>query len=417
MCCRVLPPQYNLTRKAIACLHSLIPIRADRFAVGMVNIMKIKRQMIAFLLVIVQLMLLTACAEVPDYIDRDGVTVANDNTNIVGNRADGPNASNNSISSPVLKTPAEENLEIITTSADQHVELELIAPNAKKLCVDANVEVTGITQVSKYNYVLVPVSDELRQNLFAARFGDRASEFEYDELNNVWTLSNLSSITDYYLYNTYYPMAGESVPGEESFSLEYRKVNLYPFDDNLLESVSSSTVTLSLDDVISLCDQLVGAIANLEDYTVDYVHAYGTNGRRPYYKLVYKRVLDGMPVTGYNDLIFLVDSDGVEKVYGSIFDFEEVRLQEPIISAEAAVAVLSSNIAQVSFGESEMLAIGKITLEYLVSQNMMSETSIIPVWRFWLGDTEDQMNLNRGKILAVDAVTSELIQGERGHTF
>ena len=64
-----------------------------------------------------------------------------------------------------------------------------------------------------------------------------------------------------------------------------------------------------------------------------------------------------------------------------------------------------------------MLSIGKITLEYLVSQNMMGEASIIPVWRFWLGNTEDQMNLNRGKIIAVDAVTGELIQGERGHTF
>lgn len=377
--------------------------------------MKIKRQVIALALALLQIVALAACAETPDSIDRDGIVVAG--TNNDEDKVNDPAVPSESTSAPASKTPAEESIAIISDSNGQHIKMDVDTPDGNKLCIDAVVKADGITQISKYNYVLVPISEELRESLFAARFGNRASEFEYDELNHVWTLSNSSSVADYYLYNTYNPMAGETVPGEESFSLEYRKIDLYPFEDNLLESVSSSAITLPLDEVISLCNQLVGAITNQEDYTVDYVHAYGTNGRRPYYKLVYKRVLDGMPVTGYNDLIFLVDSDGIEKVYGSIFDVEKVELQEPIISVEAAAAVLSGNIAQVSFGDNEMLSIGKITLEYLVSQNMMGEASIIPVWRFWIGDTEDQMNLNRGKIIAVDAVTGELIQGERGHTF
>ena len=377
--------------------------------------MKIKRQVIALALALLQIVALAACAEIPDSIDRVGIVVAG--TNNDEDKVNDPAVPSENTSAPASKTPAEESIAIISDSNGQHIKMDVDTLAGNKLCIDAVVEADGITQISKYNYVLVPISEELRESLFAARFGNRASEFEYDELNHVWTLSNSSSVADYYLYNTYNPMAGETVPGEESFSLEYRKVDLYPFEDNLLESVSSSAVTLPLDEVISLCNQLVGAITNQEDYTVDYVHAYGTNGRRPYYKLVYKRVLGGMPVTGYNDLIFLVDSDGIEKVYGSIFDVEEVELQEPIISVEAAAAVLSGNIAQVSFGDSEMLSIGRITLEYLVTQNMMGETSIIPVWRFWIGDTEDQMNLNRGKIIAVDAVTGELIQGERGHTF
>lgn len=377
--------------------------------------MKIKRQVIALALALLQIVALAACAETPDSIDRDGIVVAG--TNNDEDKVNDPAVPSENTSAPASKTPAEESIAIISDSNGQHIKMDVDTPDGNKLCIDAVVKADGIMQISKYNYVLVPISEELRESLFAARFGNRASEFEYDELNNVWTLSNSSSVADYYLYNTYNPMAGETVPGEESFSLEYRKVDLYPFEDNLLESVSSSAVTLPLDEVISLCNQLVGAITNQEDYTVDYVHAYGTNGRRPYYKLVYKRVLDGMPVTGYNDLIFLVDSNGIEKVYGSIFDVEKVELQEPIISVEAAAAVLSGNIAQVSFGDNEMLSIGKITLEYLVSQNMMGEASIIPVWRFWIGDTEDQMNLNRGKIIAVDAVTGELIQGERGHTF
>jgi len=373
--------------------------------------------MIAFALVLLQIAALAACAEAPDSSDRDGVVVAGTDNGAQESRADDLTVPDDSIAVPANKTPVEESLAILSGADGQHIEMNLETSAGNKLCINAVVETDGVARVSKYNYVLVPVSDELRQNLFEAQFGERVSEVEYDELNNVWTLSNSASIADYYLYNAYYPMAGDTVPGEESFSLEYRKVDLYPFEDNLLESVSSSAVTLSLDEVISLCNQLIDAIADLDGYTVDYVHAYGTNGRRPYYKLVYKRVLDGMPVTGYNDLIFLVDSDGVEKVYGSIFEVEEVGLQEPIISAEVAAAVLSSNIAQVSFGDNEVLSIGKITLEYLVTQNMTGEASIIPVWRFWLGDTEDQMNLNRGRIFAIDAVTGELIQGERGHTF
>ena len=385
-----------------------------------------KRKVIALVVVIVQMVTLTACASTPGFSNQDGIVIATEKRNVLDHSlayTDIPSVTPMLISTTVAEENLEEenleeeNFENVMTADGQQIISEFESPVGSRLVINATVEVGEITKISKYDYVLVPISDELRQNLFAARFGERASEMEYDELNNVWTLSNSSSVADYYLFNTYYPKAGETVWGEESFSLEYRKIDLYPFDDNLLETATNSNVTLPLHEVISLCDRLVGAIANLEDYTVDYIHAYGTNGRRPYYKLVYKRVLDGMPVTGYNDLIILADSDGVEKIYGSIYDVEEVELQEPIITVEAAVAVLSNNIAQVSFGESEMLSIGKITLEYLVTQNIMGETSIIPVWRFWLGDTEDQMNLNRGKIFAVDAVTGELIQGERGHTF
>lgn len=368
-------------------------------------------------LILVLVLMLSSCAQVPNTVNKDGIIIATENSAIEGNEQDELIISNDSTPSPTTKTSTNENLECIISSGGKHIELELVAPDENRLYIDAIVEISGITRVGKYNYVLVPVSDELRQNLLTAKFGDRVSEIEYDALNNVWTLSNSSSIGDYFLFNTYYPMAGDTVPGEESFSLENRKVDLYPFDDNLLESVASSAVELPLSEAISLCDQLVDAVTNLEDYTVDYVHAYGTNGRHPYYKIVYKRILDNMPVTSYNDLIFLVDDDGVEKAYGSIFEVEEVKLQTSILSIEAAVAALKSNIARVGFDGEETKSVRKITLEYIVVQNIMGEISVVPAWRFWLGDTEDQMNNNRDKIFAIDATTGELIQGERGNTF
>lgn len=263
----------------------------------------------------------------------------------------------------------------------------------------------------------MPISDELRESLFTAYFGNRASEAVYDELNDMWTLSNSSAIGDYYLYGTTYPAAGETISGEESFSLEYRAVDLYPFEDNLLASVSDSTIQMPLEDVISMCGLIVDSIADLDEYTVDYVHAYGTAGRRPYYKIFYKRTMDGMPVTAYNDLYFLVDNSGIEKVFGSLYAAEESGLQTPIISLDDALSILSNNISQIVFEESSTMQIGKITLEYLVRKTITEEGYITPIWRFWLGDTDDQMNLMREKILAVDAVTGELIQEERGNTF
>lgn len=180
--------------------------------------MKIKRQVIALTLALLQIVTLAACAEIPDSIDRDGIVVAG--TNNDEDKVNDPAVPSENTSAPASKTPAEESIAIISDSNGQHIKMDVDTPAGNKLCIDAVVEADGITQISKYNYVLVPISEELRESLFAARFGNRASEFEYDELNHVWTLSNSSSVADYYLYNTYNPMAGETVPGEESFSLE-----------------------------------------------------------------------------------------------------------------------------------------------------------------------------------------------------
>ena len=102
-------------------------------------------------------------------------------------------------------------------------------------------------------------------------------------------------------------------------------MTLYPFEDNRLGSVSDSRVNASLDEAESICRQIVDSITDAGDYAADSIQAYGKSGRRPYLKLVFKRMLDGMPVTAYNDLVFLFDNDGIEKVTGSLFSVNETR--------------------------------------------------------------------------------------------
>ena len=164
------------------------------------------------------------------------------------------------------------------------------------------------------------------------------------------------------------------------------------------------------------CGLIVDSITNTGDYAADYVHAYGNNGRRPYLKVVFKRILDGMPVTAYNDMRFLIDDDGVEKVTGSVFSVREIGLEKTLLSLDEAVRRLQEQAVLLDLeGESQM-TISEITLEYVVIISDDGRILITPVWRFLLGKDEDERNFLRQKILGIDAVTGELIWEERGET-
>ena len=65
--------------------------------------------------------------------------------------------------------------------------------------------------------------------------------------------------------------------------------------------------------------------------------------------------------------------------------------------------------------ESSMI-VTDITLEYLTLMYEDGRILITPVWRFWLGANEDERNFMCQKILAINAVTGQLIWEERGHT-
>lgn len=199
-------------------------------------------------------------------------------------------------------------------------------------------------------------------------------------------------------------------------SSENRYYNLYPFEDNRLRSVLDNKVNFSLDEAAKICERIVDSITNMSEYTIDYIQAYGNNGRRPYLKVVFKCVLDGMPITSYNDVRFLIDNDGIEKVTGSLFSARETGLEEIILSPNEAVKRLQEQADFLDFeGESQM-AVTEITLEYMVMISDDGKILITPVWRFLLGDDEDERNFLRQKILGIDAVTGELIWEERGET-
>ena len=310
----------------------------------------------------------------------------------------------------------EKNLLILADCKDMKIEQTIEAADGAKLLINADVNVDGVTGVSQYEYALVDITEETRANLFEAVFSELAETAEYDELNDVWTLDIDPEIRNYFLYIISYSNGGATIPGEQIAVLENRYYNLYPFEDNRLASLSDSKVDTALDEASAICGQVMASITDTDDYVVDYVQAYGNNGRRPYYKIVFKRMLDGMSVTAYNNWIFLFDNNGIERVTGSLFSTEEIGLEETILSPDEAVRRLQEQADSIDFEEENQMMVTRVTLEYVVITTPTGRILATPVWRFWLGEDDDARSFFGHKILGIDAVTGELIWEERGQT-
>lgn len=306
--------------------------------------------------------------------------------------------------------------EFLDACAGTRIEQTIPAADGTSLLISADVNVEGITRVSQYEYVLTDITEEIRADLFKSVFPEIADQAEYDEMNDVWTLDIDVAIRNYFLYQISYSNGGTTIPGEQIIVFENRYYDLYPFEDNRLGSVSDSRVNVSLDEAESICRQIVDSITDAGDYAADSIQAYGKSGRRPYLKLVFKRMLDGMPVTAYNDLVFLFDNDGIEKVTGSLFSVNETGLDQKMLSPEEAVGKLQEQAELLDFEGESHVTVTEITLEYVVVISTDGQILVTPFWRLLLGENEDERNFLRQKILGIDAVTGELIWEERGNT-
>lgn len=361
---------------------------------------------------------LVSCAQKPNVGERNGVRAATSehedteevqqqNTNeIITNIPESISA--NSVT--------QRNLDIFANYEGTKIERVIDVLNKESLFIDAVIDVDGINRVSQYEYLTKDITEEVRANLFQSVFLDAADEAEYDELNDVWTLDIDPDIRNYFLYQVSYSNGGTTVSGEQIIILENRYYDLYPFEDNRLSTVSDSKVDVSIDAAIGICKRTVNAITNADNYVADCVQGYGNNGRRPYYKIVFRYTLDGMPVSGYNDLTFLFDNNGIEMVKGSLFSVKEIGLTKNILSPDEAVERLQEQADFLIFEDESQIMVSKVTLEYIVINSPEGKMLITPVWRFWLGNDEDERNFLCHKMLAIDALTGELIWDERGHT-
>lgn len=290
-------------------------------------------------------LLLTACQPAPgEPANSDTDSTADTSVSQSGNPVeDGTNVGND------IASISDANMELVRSVNGTAIEETITTADGKQILLNAQVNTESVESIQQYQYEVLPVTDELRETLFTTFFGARASEAIYDQRNDVWELHNSEAIGDYYLYEHTIAMAGESVPGEEIFTLGYRDVNLYPFEDNLLSSSAECGVSIPLEDVISLCGTITDAIAPQNSYTADTVLPYGNQGRRPYYTIFFRRTAGGMPIIGYNDLYFLVDSNGIQTISGALYGLTAQPLSSELLSLEDAVASLRENTSLIDF--------------------------------------------------------------------
>lgn len=368
--------------------------------------------------------MLLACAKTP--------TAASDEASIAENAVPHEN-----VNIPEALSLDEENAEILSNASGLDFHETVQRTDGKRIRLDAQVEVEAVERVDCYQYENMTITDQQKSDLLYAYLNNRASEGEDIYFNGIfqhWQLSNSSDPDDYYKYSTTQFLAGEHVlPQEDIFMLEYvpRNLALDPFDYNLLTSISESGMTTPIKNVIENCEALLTAVSGQGQYVVDYVHAYGQDECVPFYKVVFKQIKDGMTITSYNDLIFRVDDDGIEDFYGPVYGIGGSLLNSPILSVEQAVDVLKDNAMQISFDEfgyfgsdgafislvGDELTVSSITLEYIVVNQADWTAQIVPAWRFNVGQTDDERNLLRDRVIAVNAVTGEIIQGRRSYNF
>ena len=295
---------------------------------------------------------------------------------------------------------------------------------ADGLCIDidAAVKIDNVLAVNTYQYIITEFGDEGRAQLFNCLYEESKLEFEVIHVQNdvqkidYWKLKYSDTVGDYYKFSVDFDFSGPGLNEEKIFFLSNHGVDLYPFEDNLLESVSD--VRLPLDSALEQCNAFIGAIDPYNEYIVSHILPFGNNGRQQYYWIVYKKVIDGMQVTTFSDLKFLVDSKGVQEVGGAVYGLRVLENDVAILSLSEAIDILRNKVELISINDYEeyftgSLPITKITFEYILGY----DKSVIPCWRFYIGSSEDEQNRFGEYILAVDAVGGKIIQERRRHTF
>ena len=396
------------------------------------------KHIIIYSIIVAAILLLSACAKTPETIIQDSIIIA-DPTQIEDTTTQNAQPSETTTeateaetTTPTVTTPTEsDNLElqnnaVIAAADGTHIVQSISIANGWKIDIDAVVDMSGIEKVDAYEYRLVEFTDERRVQLFDHFFGDLASTAEHDTygFNDHWEIRFSDQIGDYFQFHVNYDFSSDSIPREEVFILSYHDVNLYPFEDNLLDSVDDVNIAISLDEAIAACDRFAGVISDEQKYKVGYIRPFGNSGRRQYYWIVYKQEIDGMPVTTYQDLKFYVDGNGIQHAGGALYTAGDSIMENPIISLDEAISILNGSTAVLDLTNltlenfyTDTIPVSSITLEYMVVKDMYGEPSIVPVWRFLIGSDSDEQSILGDRYIAVNALNGDLIVCRRRHTF
>ena len=312
----------------------------------------------------------------------------------------------------------EQNLQLVHQCNGSVVSESFMATDKLKFEIHASVSTGNVDRVSLYEYIPMTISDAQRSNLLKAYFQERINEVYHHTVGNSngWVLMNDS---EYYHFG--YNRSPQYID-ESGFFLINQKVGLVDLTDGMRESLDD--VGFPLSDAYSQCNVLIEAVVGNTKYMPSIIRPIST--ARPTVKgaywIVYRRELDGVPVIANWDLKFFVTQNEVVKMVGTLYEVQELSLEQQIISMDDALASLEKHASlidydflEISYFFEETIPVSKITFEYLVLPGSDGRYIVTTIWRFQLGETEEQRNIHRDKVIAVNALTGELIAQYRGH--
>lgn len=310
------------------------------------------------------------------------------------------------------------NLQLVHQCDESVISESFMATDKLKFEINASVSTGNVDRVSLYEYIPMTISDAQRSNLLKAYFQERIDEVYHHTVgnSNSWLLFN---DTEYYHFG--YNRSPQYID-ESGFFLINQKVGLVDLTDGMRESLDD--VGFPLSDAYSQCNVLIEAVVGNTKYMPSIIRPIST--ARPTiegaYWIVYRRELDGIPLIANWDLKFFVTQNEVVKMVGTLYEVQELSLEQQIISMDDALASLKNHASSIDYDFLEIsrffeetIPVSKITFEYLVLSGSDGRYIVTPIWRFQLGETEEQRNIHRDKVIAVNALTGELIAQYRGH--
>ena len=364
------------------------------------------------ILLLITMSLLSGCSQAPNHIVDNGISIA------VPHQTEEP-----SISPPVsseMTSPDINNTRIVKQSHNKEFFYSLNIDDSTQIIVDAKIDTSNVTKVSLYEYIPQKITDEQRISLFEVYFNDQSDEVCHNTVgySDSWYLK---TDNDYYLFGY---GRGISPIDEPVYTLRNANIETHAFDRNMLSSLDDTMISLS--DAFKKCTPIISAIEKSKKYEADWIRPFplpeSTDGKG-FFWITYRQIIDGMPVTANFDLRFLVTESEIIQIYGTLYDIKEISLNGLIISPESALDSLrkhSSLINTNNLGTDDIfpdtIPISQISLEYLVLRGSDFSYVITPVWRFEIGENEDQRLMYRDRILAVNAITGQIIIDRRGRS-
>ena len=375
------------------------------------------KKLISILLIVFIPFSFCSCSKAPNGTNINGVPVAIPNSTVPTTTSP-----SNDLTTLVPSSVEEYNMFCINAANGIHIEKTCKINDSYVLNINANVLVSSVENIGLYEYIPTSITTSQRDALLSAHFGDQVNELVRSDINGeTWILETEST-----RYRFGYSR-GMDLIYEETYTLRDMKARIEEFDWRMLASIDEAELSISLESAYSMCERLLSTLTD-ENYIPTNVRPFTMNSESNEGMLwiVWRKTVDGMPIVADNDPKFYVGENRVLSMYGSVYTLNPIVLDQKIITLDAAITNLVNYSSRLNPGEGNLyldhlfekeIPVSKITLEYVVLRGTDMSYTVTPVWRFYIGATDEETLILEDRIIAINALTGDLIAERRGHTF